>query len=117
MSLLQDSILRYACYGHRDEMGAGTTLLSSQSPPFSLKWLQLSSEQRNLSLVILCCLGGTWHSTGSGSRDLQMHVRQGAEMDSMASLVALETTSLSSGGPSPAHGHVQRSQKCHARLQ
>src|ERR1700719_1311393 len=69
MSPLQDSILWYACYGHRDGMGAGTTLLSSQSPPFSLKWLQLSSEQRNLSLVILCCSGGTWHSTGSGSVD------------------------------------------------
>src|ERR1700731_2191391 len=101
MSLLQDSILWYACYRHRDGMGAGTTLLSSQSPPFSLKWLQLSTEQCNLSLVILCCLGGTWHSTGSGSRDLRMHVRQGAEMDSMASLVASETTSLSSRGPSP----------------
>src|ERR1700731_4717847 len=115
MSLLQDSILWYTCCRHRDRMGAGMTLLSSQSPPFSLKWLQLSLEQCNLSLVILCCSGGTWPSTGSGSRNLRMHVRQGAEMDSMASLVASETTSLNSGGPSPAHGHVQRSRKCHAR--
>src|ERR1700730_13563807 len=117
MSLLQDSILWYTCCRHRDKMGAGMTLLSSQSPPFSLKLLQLSLEQCNLSLVILCCSGGTWHSTGLGSWDLWTHVRQGAEMDSMASLVASETTSLSSRGPSLAHGHVQRSWKCHARLQ
>src|ERR1700731_1355861 len=89
MSLLQDSILWYTCCRHRDRMGAGMTLLSSQSPPFSLKWLQLSLEQCNLSLVILCCSGGTWHSTGLSSWDLWTHVRQGAVTDSMASLVAL----------------------------